>query len=386
MLDRLAAGELPAKHHSELRAGDGRLRYEECLTRRGFDGAYTLFYHERRPHAARSVPTSHGWSVPSTPEQCPLARRHFKAFELPAQGTVSPLDGRVPLLFNEDIVIGVSRAEDEDPAYLSNGDADELVFVHHGEGTLRSVCGDLDYRAGDYLVIPKGILYRFIPGSGPSFWLCVECYGGIGLPRAFRNEVGQLRMDAPYCHRDFRCPRFVGPLDEGVRHVVVKRGGGFHGLKFDASPLDVVGYDGTVYPFAFPIAGFQPKVGAVHLPPTVHATFQAAGALVCSFVPRPLDFGHRAIPCPYPHSSVDVDEVLFYASGSFVSRRGISAGSVSHHPAGLPHGPHPGAYEASIGVRTTDELAVMLDCQRPLFHTPAALSIEDRGYHDVFAE
>ena len=386
MLDRMAAGEIPPKHHTELRTASGKLIYEECLTRRGFDGGYTLLYHQRRPHEARSVPTSHGWPLPSSGEQRPLARRHFKTFELPSSGAVAPVDGRVPLLFNEDVVIAISRAECEDPAYFSNGDADELLFVHQGTGTLRSVFGDLEYRAGDYVVVPKGVVHRFIPGSTPSLWLRVECHGGVGLPPAFRNDVGQLRMDAPYCHRDFRRPRFVGPLDEGLRHVVVKRNGVFHGFEFRASPLDVVGFDGSVYPFAFPIASFQPKVGAVHLPPTVHATFQASGALVCSFVPRPLDFGAGAIPCPYPHSSVDVDEVLFYAGGDFVSRRGISAGSVSHHPAGVPHGPHPGAYEASIGKKTTDELAVMLDCQRPLLHTASALSIEDAGYHDAFAE
>jgi homogentisate 1,2-dioxygenase len=290
------------------------------------------------------------------------------------------------LLFNEDVVIGVSRGEGQDRAYFSNGDADELVFVQRGAGTLKSVFGDLEFGAGDYLVIPKGVLHRFAPAAGEQFWFRVECLGGLGVPPALRNQAGQLRMDAPFCHRDFERPRFVGPLDEGIRHVVVKRGGAFHGFEFRDSPFDVVGWDGSVYPVALPIRRFQPKVGAVHLPPSVHGTFEARGALICSFVPRPLDFRPGAIPCPYPHSSVDMDEVLFYSSGDFVSRRGIGAGSVSHHPAGVPHGPHPGAYEASLGARTTEELAVMLDCERPLCATAAALAIEDTGYHAGFAD
>jgi homogentisate 1,2-dioxygenase len=206
-----------------------------------------------------------------------------------------------------------------------------------------------------------------IPDPGvEQHWLSIECLGGAGILRQWRNEVGQLRMDAPYCHRDFRRPELVGPQDEGIRDLVVKRGEAFHGLRYDHSPLDVVGWDGTVYPWAFPIRCFQPRVGLTHLPPTWHGTFAARGALICSFVPRPVDFHPEAIPCPYPHSSVDCDEFLFYVSGQFTSRRGIGPGSISHHPAGIPHGPHPGAYEASLGTRETSELAVMLDTFRPL--------------------
>ncbi|MGZ3443457.1 MAG: homogentisate 1,2-dioxygenase, partial [Polyangia bacterium] len=197
-------------------------------------------------------------------------------------------------------------------------------------------------------------------------------------------DVGQLRMDAPYSHRDFKVPAFVGPSDEGIRTVVVKRGGAFSGFEWTASPLDVVGWDGTVYPWAFPILNFQPRVSSVHLPPTWHGTFATRGALVCSFVPRPVDFGPDAIPCPYPHASVDCDEFLFYARGNFTSRKGVGSGSVSHHPAGIPHGPHPGAYEGSIGSKATDELAVMLDTYAPLSPTAAALGVEDAAYHDSF--
>ena len=232
--------------------------------------------------------------------------------------------------------------------------------------------------------MPRGLLHRFLPDAGRQRWLSIECLGGVGLLKQWRNETGQLRMDAPYCERDFRLPEFKGPMDEGLRDQVVKRNGAFHGFRYDASPLDVVGWDGAVYPLAFPILNFQPRAGLVHLPPTWHGTFAARGALVCSFVPRVVDFHPEAIPCPYPHASVDVDEILFYVRGEFTSRRGVGPGSISHHPAGVMHGPHPGAYEGSIGARTTSELAVMLDCYQPLSATPAALAVEDPEYQESF--
>ena len=215
-------------------------------------------------------------------------------------------------------------------------------------------------------------------------WFIVECRGGLHLPKQWRNEVGQLRMDAPYCHRDFRPVDFRGPLDESIRTVVVKRRDRFHAFELDHSILDVVGWDGSVYPFAFPILAFQPRAGLVHLPPTWHGTFATRGALICSFVPRMVDFHPEAIPCPYPHSSVDCDEVLFYSRGNFTSRRGVGPGSLSYHPMGIPHGPHPGAYEGSIGSRDTSELAVMLDTARPLEATPFVMPVEDPSYQRSF--
>jgi homogentisate 1,2-dioxygenase len=314
----------------------------------------------------------------------PLAKRHFLSQRLAPSPGAGPLDARVPLLFNPDLTLGVARPGAEDPVYFANGDGDELLYVHEGGGTLRTWLGDLDFRQGDYLFVPRGHLHRFLPTPGmPQWWLWLEC-SGLRVPAQWRNEAGQLRMDAPYCHRDFRPVRFVGPRDEGLRLQVVKRGGAFHGFRTEHSPLDVVGWDGSVYPFAFSILDFQPRVGLTHLPPTWHGTFATRGALVCSFVPRPVDFHPQAVPCPYPHSSVDVDEFIFYASGSFTSRRGVGPGSMSYHPAGLPHGPHPGAYEASLGATATDELAVMLDCFLPLHATPQALALEDPGYHGSF--
>jgi homogentisate 1,2-dioxygenase len=226
-------------------------------------------------------------------------------------------------------------------------------------------------------------LHRLIP-KGEQHWFWFSLTGGVHVPKQWRNEVGQLRMDAPYSHRDFKRPQFHPPRDEKLRDMVVRKGGVWHGFKLEDSPLDVVGWDGSVYPWAFPILNFQPRVSSVHLPPTWHGTFAAKGALICSFVPRLVDFHPEAIPCPYPHSSTHCDEIIFYCDGNFTSRRGVGPGSISHHPMGLPHGPHPGSYEKSIGSTRTDELAVMADTYLPLNVTTAALAIEDAGYQDSF--
>jgi homogentisate 1,2-dioxygenase len=387
VLHRLVAGSVARKHHVVLRGDDGALCYEECLTRDGFDGPYTIMYHRGRPHAQRPVELGHGWTAATAPEAATapraLRKRHYPSQRL-AVSERAVIDSRVPLLYNGDVVLGVLKPRGADPTYFANGDGDDLYYVHEGGGKLRSLLGDVTFTAGDYLFVPRGLVHRFMLDEVPQYWLSIEALGGVGALRQFRNDVGQLRMDAPYSHRDFRTPEFVGPMDEGIRTVVVKRSDGFHGFSWAQSPLDVVGWDGTIYPWAFPIANFQPRVSSVHLPPTWHGTFAARGALICSFVPRPLDFAPDAIPCPYPHASVDCDEFIFYCKGSFTSRVGVGPGSISHHPAGIPHGPHPGAYEKSIGVKATDELAVMLDTYRPLTPTAAALGIEDPGYHDSF--
>ncbi len=386
MIERLVRGDVPKKHHIAHRADDGRLRWEECITRQGFDGAYTIAYHERRPHEQRVVPTGHGWTPPVSAELRPLAKRHYKSQDMPS-ATGPPIDGRVPLMFNQDVVIAVSHPDVADPVYFANGDADDLVFVVEGGGVLRSVLGDVRFERHDYVCVPRGIQHRWIPDPGtPQTWLHLECLGGLSLLKQWRNAAGQLTMDAPYCHRDFRAPEFVGPMDEGIQELVVKRGGRFHGFTVDNSLLDVVGWDGAVWPFAFAISDFQPRAGLVHLPPTWHGTFACRGGLICSFVPRVVDFHEESIPCPYPHSSVDVDEFLYYVEGNFTSRKGVGPGSISHHPAGIPHGPHPGAYEASIGHPRTNELAVMLDVFQPLEPTAAALAVEDADYHASFIE
>ncbi len=384
MIERQRQGDLPRKHHVAFQGTGGRLRHEHCITRQGFDGPYTIAYHERRPHQAGAGTPTRGFPAPEPAPAPGLAHRHYRSAGLSAAGFASL--SRLPLLFTSQLTVSVARPDQSDTSYFVNGDADDLYFVLEGGGVLRSVLGDLPFAQHDYLFVPKGILHRFELGSVPQHWLVVESKTPLGIPPAFRNPLGQLRMDAPYSHRDFRAPVLASPFDERIRNLVVKRGDAFSESALTHSPFDVVGWDGAVYPFAFAIRDYQPRVGAVHLPPTVHTTFSAPGLLVSSFVPRPLDFAPDAVPCPYPHSSVDLDELIFYASGDFTSRRGIEPGSLSHHPAGIPHGPHPGAYEASLGKTRTEELAVMLDVEGALQRTQFAVSVEDGEYHSSFFE
>jgi homogentisate 1,2-dioxygenase len=378
----MQVGEVARKHHVQLRGPGDELRYEECFTRDGFEGPYTILYHLRRPHTHRIASTDHGWPAPTPAPTRALAKRHYKTTELTTKAGAQ-LDTRIALLYNDDVIAGVAFPSMPDPVYVVDADADELVYVHKGGGMVRSILGDVSFAQGDYVFVPRGLLHRFVP-SGPQHWLWFSLPGGLHLPKQWRNEVGQLRMDAPYSHRDFKRPVFGGPIDEGIRKIVVRRGGTWHGFALDDAPLDVVGWDGSVYPWAFPILAFQPRVSSVHLPPTWHGTFATRNALICSFVPRLVDFAPDAIPCPYPHSSTHCDEILFYCEGNFTSRRGVGPGSISHHPMGIPHGPHPGAYEKSIGSTRTDELAVMVDTYQPLRTAASALAIEDPGYQDSF--
>jgi homogentisate 1,2-dioxygenase len=382
MLDRMQVGDVPRKHHTQLRGNSGELRYEECFTRDGFDGPYTIMYHLRRPHTQRVSAVSHGWAHAEAATTRALAKRHYRSGELASRGG-PPVDARVPLFFNSDVTCGVAFPTAADPVYVSDGDGDQLIYIHKGGGTLRTQLGDVEFAQGDYVFVPRSLMHRFMP-EGPQHWLWFELAGGVHVPKQWRNEVGQLRMDAPYSERDFKRPQLRAPFDENIRELAVRREGRWHGFQLEASPLDVVGWDGAVYPWAFPILAFQPRVSSVHLPPTWHGTFAARGALICSFVPRLVDFGPDSIPCPYPHSSVHCDEILFYCDGNFTSRQGVGPGSLSHHPMGIPHGPHPGAYERSIGTTRTDELAVMCDTYQPLHSTTAAREIEDPAYHDSF--
>jgi homogentisate 1,2-dioxygenase len=382
MLDRMQVGDVAKKHHIQLRGAGGELRFEECFTRDGFDGPYTILYHERRPHVHRLAPAKHGWAAPVAAPERELAKRHYKTFELAGQRGPQ-IDARVPLMFNTDMIAGVAFPTAVDPVYIADGDADQLVYVHRGGGTLRTLLGDITFAQGDYVFVPRGLLHRFLP-AGEQYWFWFSLTGGVHLPKQWRNEVGQLRMDAPYSHRDFKRPVFTGPTDENIRDLVVRRSGVWHGFTMETSPLDVVGWDGSVYPWAFPILNFQPRVSSIHLPPTWHGTFAARNLLICSFVPRLVDFHPEAIPCPYPHSNTHCDEIIFYADGNFTSRKGVQAGSISHHPMGVPHGPHPGSYESSIGATRTDEIAVMVDTFASLTPTAAAVNVEDPDYQDSF--
>ena len=382
MIDRMQLGLVPAKPHI-VHEVEGKLTYEECFTRQGFDGAYSILYHRAPPTRGQAPrPSQRGWGAPVAASIDLLARRHFVTPRLPAGGQL--LDARVPLLTNADVTLLVSRPTESDDAYLANGDGDELHFIHEGRGHVDSMFGRLAFTKGDYVCLPRSTIHRW-HFDEPGFVFTIEGHGFIDVPKQFRNGSGQLKMDAPYSHRDFVRPEWpngglAGATENGPRTLVVKKGGRFHEYRLDHNPLDVVGWDGVVWPFAFAIEKYQPKTGLVHLPPTIHTTFAGNRFIVCSFVPRVTDTHEQAIPCPYPHSSVDCDEVIFYVRGHFTSRRGIGAASVSLHPAGVVHGPHPGAYEGSIGSKRTDELAVMLDTFTPLQITAAALTLEDADY------
>jgi homogentisate 1,2-dioxygenase len=387
MIDRQAMGLLPDKPHTALRDRDGKLFYEEMHTRGGFGGPFTYFYHRYpvTPHTEVG-PSDRGYRPPTAPTGPvhPLRRRLYLSDRVPRGGQL--LDARVPIFFNADVTVLLARPTESDDAYFANGDGDELWFVHEGKAKLESPCGWLDVTAGDYVWVPRSLIHRWHLETPELRLMCMEAHTGIVVPDEFRNPVGQLRMDAPYTHRDFVHPR--GPIatpdaiQDGPRELFVKKAGVYTRYALERPPMDVVGWDGFVYPWAFAIEKYQAKTGLVHLPPTIHSTFASAGFLVCSFVPRVTDTHPDAIPCPYPHSSVDCDELILYLRGNFTSRRGVGPGALSLHPAGIAHGPHPGAYEASIGSKRTDELAVMMDTFKPLQPTAQATALEDPAYHD----
>ncbi|PWB68417.1 MAG: homogentisate 1,2-dioxygenase [Holophagae bacterium] len=381
MIHRLQRGLVPDKPHTVFEV-DGRLVYEHCVTRKGFDGIYTIQYHRRPPHwvqSAEALGRHPGWAGPGLQE--PLRRSHYLTGKL-AGGETAFLARRL-LFANADAGIWVGRPASGDPTLVANADGDELTFVHAGSGRIECPLGVLRFAARDYLYVPQGMPHRLVL-DGPAHLLTIEARSPLRIPSQYRSDEGQLSMAAPYTHRDFRAPQWPdgGPEALGApRRLVVQSGGTLTAFELSHDPFDVVGWDGQLWPFAFSILAFQPKTGLVHLPPTIHTTFAGAGYVVCSFVPRAVDFHERAIPCPYPHSSPDCDEILFYVSGNFTSRKGVGPGSISLHPRGLPHGPHPGTYEASIGTTRTEELAVMVDTFKPLLPTAHAAAIEDQGYN-----
>ena len=383
-------GRLPEKPHTVFRKRDGSLYVEHCFTRDGFDGPFSILYHEHPPQA-------HGGAIGREPlwpgrielhglAREPLRRRHLRTQDLAARGT--PTTGRDPLLFNDDVTVGVLRPTGDDDFYFANGDGDELLYIHEGGGELLSWFGRLRFGPGDYVVIPRAVVHRVVLERRPQHWLWVECRSGVGIPAGYRNCVGQLRMDAPYTHRDFRTPTLEGGLidpDRG-RMVVSKRADRFSEHTWPSDVLDTVGWDGAVYPFVLPIGRFSPKVGQVHLPATVHGTFATARSLICSYVPRAADFGEGAIPSAYPHTNVGVDEVVLYGAGDLPARGGVTPGSMTHHPAGVPHGPQPGAYAGSVGARVVRELSVMLHTTEPLLMTARGRALEVPHYDESFHE
>ena len=371
-------GRVPRKRHVAFRKDDGSLHYEELVGNLGFTGPSSLLYHLHLPTAVKGVRPIRGLGWVAEPERV-VRHRHFRTSGLVAGA--SPVLDRVPLLFNADVAISMARPRKEDPFFYRNGQGDEIVFVVEGEGVLESSFGELPCRPGDYVVIPRGVLHRWRLGTGPHRLLVIESTGHVRTPKRYRNEHGQLTEMAPFSERDIRRPESLVTHDQtGEFAVVVKSGNRLVEMTLPHHPFDVVGWDGYYYPWAFSIHDFEPRVGRVHLPPPVHQTFEGDGWVLCSFCPRPYDFEKDAVAAPYSHQNVMSDEVLFYANAEFMSRKGIEFGSITLHPDGLPHGPQPGKTEESIGARSTNELAVMVDAFRPLLVSRDALVIEDAAY------
>jgi homogentisate 1,2-dioxygenase len=376
-------GKIPRKRHIVFRKPDGGLYSEHLVGIEGFTGPAALLYHIHPPTMVKSVRRLRETKYEADPDKT-LRHRHFRTAPIAAGG--SPTLDRIPMLFNNDIAMLYVAPDKEDEHFYRNAQGDEVVYVAEGEGTLETQYGDLPFIPGDYLVIHRGILHRY-RFTKPAKLLVMESRGYVRPPTRYLNHYGQVLEGAPYSERDFRIPRELRTFDEkGAFPIVVKQYDGFNEIVLDHHPLDVVGWDGMFYPWAFNIHDFEPIVGRVHQPPPVHQTFQGDGFVICSFCPRPYDFHPEAIPAPYNHSNVDSDEVLFYASSEFMSRKGIEYGSITHHPDGLPHGPHPGRTEASIGAKYTNELAVMMDSFRPLKVAKAAMDIEDPKYHQSWVE
>jgi homogentisate 1,2-dioxygenase len=373
-------GRIPHKRHTQFRKPDGSLYHEEVMGIRGFSGDRSLLYHLRPPTDVKQI--ERGGCVDAAPiDQGPLRHRLVHTAGLPVGGDA--VQGRVPLLTNSDLTISVVRPRDPMLFWYRYAHGDEVIFVHEGTGTFESQFGTLRYGRGDYLVIPTGVIWRIVPDAGvDQRMLVVECAGGhIEPPRRYVSASGQFLESAPYSERDIRPPdRLVTRDETGEFEVRVKARGAVTRYLYDHHPLDVVGWDGHLWPFAFNIGDFEPITGRVHQPPPVHQTFEGPGFVLCSFVPRLFDYHPQAIPAPYNHSNVDSDEVIYYVEGQFMSRRNIAAGSITIHPNGIPHGPHPGTYEGSIGKERTDELAVMVDTFRPLTLTAQALTLEDETY------
>jgi homogentisate 1,2-dioxygenase len=374
-------GSIPRKRHTAFRKPNGGIYAEELMGHEGFTGTSSLLYHIHPPTTVKSARRVKETAFEADDDRA-LRHRHFRTAAATKGG--SPTLDRLPILFNQDIAMLYVEPDEQDAHFYRNAQCDELVYVAKGQGLLESVFGELPFGEGDYLIVHRGILhrYRFDKSSEQPKLVVFESRGHVRWPKRYRNEFGQLKEGAPYSERDIRRPLELAPHDEmGDFKILVKQYDGINELILDHHPFDVVGWDGYFYPWAFNIRDFEPIVGRVHQPPPVHQTFEGDGFVVCSFCPRPYDFDPNAVPAPYNHSNVDSDEVLYYASSEFMSRKGIEFGSITHHPDGIPHGPHPGRAEASIGAKYTEELAVMMDSFRPLKVAKAARTIEDASYH-----
>jgi homogentisate 1,2-dioxygenase len=379
-------GKLPSKRHIQFRRPDGGLYSEEVFGTEGFVGPTSTLYHIHPPTQVIGWKTLYG-TRPEYVERDVMRMRHVKTSAMPPKG--DPVTGRTVLFGNEDVEMGICVPAEPMRYWFKNGQGDECLFFHHGSGTCETTFGTLKFKAKDYLVIPKGVIYKLTfdePQAGdpaPRF-LVIETANGSHIlppPRYLSKQTSQFLEHAPYCERDLHGPEMPLTRDKkGSYEVRIKSRNLVHSYMYSYHPMDVVGWDGCYYPYLFNIDDFSPIVGKHHMPPPTHQTFEAHNFVICSFCPRLLDFHPQAVVVPYNHSNLDSDEVLYYVEGNYKARRGIESGSISMHPQGIPHGPHPGTVEATLGATFTNELAVMVDTFRPLYPTQAALDLDDLAY------
>lgn len=378
-------GQIPHKRHTQFRKPDGGLYSEQLFSTEGFSSDYSLLYHVYPPTVITHTEQPYD-VMPKVAEEKMLKHRSFEGFHI--KPTEDFLESRKPVLVNNDchIVLAAPTKGFSDYFY-KNADADEMIFVHEGTGKFLSQYGEISFGYGDYLVIPRGTIYQLQFDTADNRLFIVESFSPIRFPKRYLSHNGQLLEHAPFCERDIRTPQNLQTHDAAGDFVIkTKKKGRMYHIHYGYHPFDVIGWDGYCYPYAFSIHDFEPITGRVHQPPPVHQTFEAHNFVVCSFVPRLYDYHPDAIPAPYNHSNIDSDEVLYYVDGDFMSRKNVTRGMITLHPGGIPHGPHPGAVEKSIGKKETKELAVMVDTFLPLQLTVEALEIENEGYTMSWAE
>jgi homogentisate 1,2-dioxygenase len=372
-------GQLPPKRHTQFRKPDGSLYHEELFSTEGFSNLYSLLYHCHPP--TQIVQVGDPYSVePKLVSDKQLKHRSLKGFRIEPEDDY--LRSRKPVLVNDDckIVLAAPRQSMSD-YFFKNADADEVIFVHEGTGTLHTMYGSIEFAYGDYLVVPRGTTYQLEFDGENNRLFIVESHSPVVTPKRYRNHFGQLLEHSPFCERDIRKPVNLESHDkQGEFLFYIKKQDRIYPYYYLSHPFDLIGWDGYVYPYAFSIHNFEPITGRVHLPPPIHQTFEAHNFVICSFCPRLYDYHPQAIPAPYNHSNIDSDEVLYYVDGDFMSRKSVERGMITLHPGGIPHGPHPGTVEKSIGAKETKELAVMVDTFRPLKMTEFAVDIEDKNY------
>ena len=373
-------GKIPAKRHTTFKKEDGSLYQEELFGTAGFAGMSSLIYHLYPPTVVSEIKQLEDVS-PKIAIEKNMKALSFKGFSLKPEQDY--LKSRKTLFANNDLHIGLAAPREFSSDYFyRNSDADEMLFIHVGSGKLRTMFGNINFKYGDYLIIPRGITYQIDFDTEENKILYIESFSPIFSPNRYRNNFGQFLEHSPFCERDFRLPTDLQTHDEkGEFKILSKKQGVMWEYTHKNHPFDVVGWDGFHYPYAFSIHDFEPITGRIHLPPPIHQQWEAAGFVVCSFVPRMYDYHPNAIPAPYHHSNIDSEEILYYVDGDFMSRNNIEKGQITLHPGGIPHGPHPGAIERSVGKKETGELAVMIDPFNPISITEEALKLEVDDYY-----